>query len=197
MSVWYTVVPDSLPEEVFLSLPTIFFFILQVVLGIRAFSKVEHTSQNKYKIAFGLSWVVFILISYNVLPAYGIESWAAYFQLFPLSLFLSLQVWLGYQAFGKPTEPSHWGWKIAFWLNCVPGGLIYWGAVYTVLNESELSSQDVTIGLMIAIVVGVPFFVLQVMFAFFAFRKRAKEEVEKLHDESVEKWAGSLKKQRV
>ena len=98
-------------------------------------------SKKKWKIAFGISLLVFIVVSYFFLPVWWTLSncakgplWAAYLHPFPLSLYISLMFWFSYQAFRSPNKIIHRKWLIAFWVNCAPGAIFYWWYI-TVANE--------------------------------------------------------------
>lgn len=95
-------------------------------------------SKNKWKIAFWLSCLVLGGVSGLVLltwfqmmgsnapmePEWVSSEWVSYFHPFPLSLILSLIIWLYLRAFWGPVRYTR-KWLIAFFVNCVPSGALY------------------------------------------------------------------------
>ena len=133
--------------------------------------------ERKWKMAFWLSWLVLGAVSYAawygwvVVSPRELQEWVMFFQPFPLSLFLSLQVWLGYEAFGKPTGESHRGWEIAFWVNCIPSCFFY---VIGMLFARDVHLDPSGVGLGFLLILWIPaslLLVSQVAFAFRALRR--------------------------
>jgi len=160
------------------TVPSSLFLVLQITLGWHVFRGEGSARQKKrdalFRTLFGLSWVVLGVISWYVCPrsVYGsdtIEPWSTYFHAFPLSLFVSLQVWLGYQAFTRPTGAEHVRWKIAFWANFIPGGILY--AVMVEGAQTWRFGEEAFFTTLFFSVPTVLFLVLQLAFAMAAFRR--------------------------
>jgi hypothetical protein len=111
--------------------------------------------------------------------------WVPYFHPFPLSLFLSLIIWLDSRASRGPVRYAK-KWLTAFFVSCVPGGVLY-GFIVNVslsLPHLEPTTQGMTT-LVLLVFEAIAFFLLclQVLFAFLAFSSGTNESSERMHDQ--------------
>jgi hypothetical protein len=149
-------------------------------------------TKKKWKIAFGLSFIVFIVASCYFVPVWSEITnstkgplWGAYLHPFPLSLYISLMIWLGNQAFGSPTGEIRIGWLIGFWICWIPGlifCLSYVSSALDILGNPVKYWQSPEIGAVL-VLLDIPalfFFILQIITAVFAFRRKSDKEYEDL-----------------
>ena len=144
----------------------------------------EYIRRKGWHIAFAVSLILLglvILFGYLGYSSTPIPEWAAWFQVFLLSLLASLIIWLGNRIWGKSSAGGGKGWKIAFWITLIPNGVLYYLLVYV---TREVVSNDppqwwggwefpiYMIGMLVYYavhIVAVLVFFLQVWFALHAF----------------------------
>ena len=106
--------------------------------------------------------------------------WGAFLHPFPLSLYISLIIWLGNRAFRYPRQEIRAGWFIVFWLCCVPGLIFYFSYVSSAIDilgnpGKYWTSPEIGAALGLLHIPAFFFFVLQIMCVWVAFSPKKEK----------------------